>query len=416
MIVVIAFFGLFFLWSILAPVETAAISPGKIVSSTNRKTIQHLEGGIIKKIYVQEGSTVKAGDPLIKLDDTQAKATYDLLHSQANELLATEARLSAERDNQATIQFPEILLKQQNDIKTKKIMGAQETIFQNNKKTLSDQLNILAQRITEYEKQIEGHQAQVISNEKQLEFVQKELDALNILDKKHYIEKPRLWSVEREAARLRGNRGELEASIAETQQKIGETKQQMISLKNTTQKDILDKYAETQRNLLDTLEREKATEDTLRRTLVTAPQDGVIVNLQEHTIGGVIGPGKAILDLVPTHDALVVEARVSPLDIDIVHPGLDAKVKLTAYKQRSTPAIDGIVTEVSADSFQDPQTNSSYYVARIIISNEQLKKLPKIKLYPGMPVEVMIIVDNRTAWEYFVTPIKESYSRAFREQ
>ena len=415
-IILLVFFGAFGMWAAFAPIETAALAPGKIVSSTNRKTIQHLEGGIIRKIYVKEGSVVKAGDPLIKLEDTQARTRYDLLHSQVIEYTATEARLVAQRDNLDTIPYPASLLKQAHFPEVKKMLDVQETIFQNDKRTYDDHLKILHQRIAQLEDQIRGQQAQVESNSEQLKFVDKELDALKELDKKRYADKPRIWALERESAKLEGNRGELIASISQSQQKIGETQQQIIALKNNTQKEVLDDLADVQRRLVDTMENEKSTQDILQRTVVSAPQNGVIVNLQEHTVSGVIKPGKDIMDIVPSDDALVVEARISPLDIDIVHPGLDAKVKLIAYKQRSLPAVDGVVTEVSADSFFDAQTNSSYYRARINISSGQLKKLDNVKLYPGMPVEIMIIIDKRTAWQYFITPIKDSYSKAFREQ
>lgn len=416
MIILFTFFGVFGLWAMLAPIETAALAPGKIVSSSNRKTIQHLEGGIIRKIYVKEGSVVKAGDPLVKLDDTQARTKYDLLHSQFIEYAAMEARLIAERDNHDKVSFPETLRSQAGNPDIAKMMKVQETIFQNNKDTYQDSLKILQQRAAQLEDQIDGHRAQVDSNTDQLKFVAKELDALKELDKKNYADKPRMWSLERETARLEGNRGELVASIAQAEQKIGETNQQIIALKNTRQKEILDNLMDVQRRLADTIGHEKSVEDILRRTVITAPQNGVVVNMQEHTVSGVIGAGKDIMDIVPSDDALVVEARISPLDIDIVHPGLQAKVKLIAYKQRSMPSVDGVVTEVSADSLFDGQTNASYYRARIHISADQLKKLSTVKLYPGMPVEVMIIIDKRTVWQYFITPIEESYNKAFREQ
>lgn len=416
MITLVIFFGVFGMWALFAPIETAALAPGKIVASSNRKTIQHLEGGIIRKIYVKEGSVVKAGDPLIKLEDTQARTRYDLLHNQVIEYSATEARLIAQRDNQATIKFPANLLTQAKNPEIKKIIDVQTTIFINDKKTYDDNLKILQQRVAQLENQIKGHKAQVEANSEQLVYVEKELQAYRELDKKNYADKPRMWALERESSRLEGNRGELIASVSQAEQKIGETQQQIIALKNNTQKEILDDLAEVQRHLAETIEHEKATEDVLRRTIITSPQNGIVVNMQEHTVSGVIGPGKDIMDIVPNDDAMVVEARISPLDIDIVHPGLEAKVKLVSYKQRSLPALNGVVTEVSADSFFDSQTNSSYYRARISISREELERLKSIRLYPGMPVEVMIIVDKRTAWEYFITPVKESYHKAFREE
>lgn len=416
LIIVAAFFGLFGLWALFAPIETAALAPGKIVSSTNRKTIQHLEGGIIRKIYVKDGSVVKAGDPLIKLEDTQARTKYDLLHSQVIEYSATEARLIAQRDDQTVIKFPDDLMKQIENPEVRKIVEVQETIFNNDHKAYEDHLKILQQRIAQLENQIKGHQAQIESNDVQLTFIEKELNALRELDKKNYADKPRMWALERESAKLKGNRGELIAFISQAEQKIGETQQQIIALKNDAKKEILKDLTDVQRKLTDTIEYEKSTEDILRRTVIAAPQNGVVVNMQEHTVSGVIGAGKDIMDIVPTDDALVVEARISPLDIDIVHQGLEAKVKLMAYKQRNFPSLDGVVTDVSADSFFDAQTNSSYYRARINISADQLRKLHAVKLQPGMPVEVMIIIDKRTAWQYFVTPIKESYSKAFHEQ
>lgn len=417
-VVLVVFLLTFGWWAFFAKIETAALAPGKIVSSTSRKTIQHLEGGIIQKIYVKEGSVVKAGDPLIKLEDTQAKTKYDLLHSQLTEYAATVSRLTAERDGMDKIQFDKRLLNDPDADypEAKRIMQIQETIFLNNKKSYSDELKILDKRILQLKDQITGLEAQIKSNDEQLFFIDKELNALRELDKKNYADKPKMWSLERESARLKGSRGELIASIAATEQKIGETEQQIIAFKNTTQKSILDELTTAQRRLQDAIEYEKSSKDVLRRTIITAPQNGVILKMQEHTIGGVILPGKDIMDIVPSDDALIVEARVSPLDIDIVHPGLLAKVKLLAFKQRSIPSVDGVVTEVSADSFLDSQTNVSYYRARITISADQMKKLNNVKLYPGMPVEVMIIIDKRTPWQYFVTPIEESYHKAFREQ
>lgn len=415
-IIILVFFGLFWLWALFAPLETAALAPGKIVSSTNRKTVQHLEGGIIHKIYVQEGSVVHSGDPLIKLDDTHIRTKYELLNSQVVELYAKEARLLAQRDNKAEIQFPEVLMKKAMMPDVARAMAAQQAIFEHDRKTYADSMEILKKRVLQLEDQIDGLKSQLAANEKQYEFIEKELDAMKSLDKKSYIEKPRLWALEREAAKLHGNRGELLSSISESHQKIGETEQQMIALTNQTREKVLDDLSETQRLLTDTVGHLKTTEDILKRTVIVAPQNGKVVNLQEHTLGGVVAPGKNILDIVPSDDALVVEARISPLDIDIVHKGMLAKVKLIAYKQRSMPAVDGVVTEVSADSFYDSHTNSSYYRARVDISAAQLQKLNNVSLYPGMPVEVMIIVDRRTPWRYLVTPIEESYNKAFREQ
>jgi HlyD family type I secretion membrane fusion protein len=416
-IVLVIFFGGFALWSILSPLETAANANGKIILAMNRKTIQHLEGGIIQKIFVREGSQVKEGDPLIQLDDTQPRANYDLWHKQANDLYATEARLIAERDNSASITFPEFLLTQQNDPDVQKLMKAQEEILKNDYVTLNGQLEILQQRIQQLKEQISSLKSQVQSNDTQLKYIDEELKALEYLDQKKLIEKTKLWSVRREKARLEGNRGEALSKIAEAEQKIGETEQQILTLKDTTLKDILKNLSETQSKLTEVLEKEKAAADILKRTIIVAPQAGTVLGLQEHTIGGVISPGKAIMDIVPNQDELIIEAKINPLDIDVVHPGLIAKVHLAAYKSRNVPWLEGKVTEVSADVFQDNETHISYYTARIKIPPEELKRLAKnVSLYPGMPVEVMIITDKRTPFDYFITPLKDSFTKAFREQ
>lgn len=416
LIVICLFFGGFMFWSVMAPIESAAIAPGKVTVDSNRKTIQHLEGGIVKELHVRDGAVVKKGDLLIRLEDTQAKASFELLRGQSIELLAAEARLKAERDNATTLTFPEILLKNKDKPEVQAIMKSQKAIFETNKRTLAGHLNILGQRKSQLEKEIESLDAQVNSETKQLKLIEEEIKAVAYLEKRKLIEKPRLLALQREAARLLGDRGEHIGLIAKAQQKIGETSMQLLTTKDKYQKDILDQLRDTQQRLADILQRTKAAQDVLTRIEIKAPQSGKVVGLTAHTIGGVISPGEDVLHIIPSDDKLIVEARVSPLDIDVVHEGLLAKVQFTAFKQRSTPVVDGLVHHISADSFEDPNTKESYYKARIGISKEQMARLKGVKLYPGMPAQVMIIIDKQSPFSYFVTPIKDSFSRAFREQ
>lgn len=415
-ILLLSFLLIFGLWSVLATLETAAMAPGKVIVATKRKSIQHLEGGIVKKILVHEGSVVKMGDLLIKLDDTQAKATFSLLHNQINTLLATRARLIAERDNAKVIQFPAELTKEQNLPDVQKLLEVQSSLFYSEQKTNEGQVEILQQRVSQLNKQIESFQAQVISSDTQLKLIQKELDAILVLDKKGMIEKPRLWALQREAAKLTGDRDQITSQIAQTEQKIGETQQQSLTFKDGIQKEILDKLSEVESKLLDISERVMAAKDILNRTNIISPQAGTVVDLQVHTLGGVISAGKPLLDIVPSQDQLIIEAHINPLDIDTVRPGLEAKVRLSAFKSRSTPWVDGVVDFVSADVFEDPQSRQSFYTAHVIVSVDELKQLHKVKLYPGMPVEVMIITAKRTPLNYFFAPLTESFSRAFKEQ
>ncbi len=416
LIVIGLFFGGLLLWSLTSKLDTAAIAPGKVTVDTNRKTIQHLEGGIIKKIHIRDGSKVKKGDTLITLDNTQARTKLDLLRGQLLQFLAIEARLRAERDHKNKITWPARLLNAKKDPVIDRIMILQQAQFVANKKTLDGQLEILNQRNKQLQKQIESLQAQVQSNTTQLKYIQRELKITAELAKKGYAEKTRVWSLAREAAKLQGNRGELLSNIAKIQQQMGETETRIITLKDKTTKETLETLREIQTKLADLLEREKSASDILKRTVIIAPQDGTVVGLQQHTVGGVISPGKPILQIVPSKDELVIEANVNPNDIDMVRPGLRAKVQLTALSQRTTPVLTGQVKHVSADSFQDDKTGKSYYKVRIMIPPKELKRLKDAVLYPGMPVQVMIISDKRSPFNYLFSPVKQSFKRAFKEQ
>ncbi len=414
--IILIFFGGFGLWAYLAPLESAALAPGKITVSGNRRIIQHLEGGIVEKLYVKEGSKVNKGQVLIKLDDTRAKVSLEVTRNEVYEMSAIESRLLAEIYDKENITFSPVLIQNKDSFKAKQVMNNQEAIFIANKKTFEGNINILKQRIDQLKQQIDGTKAQLISTKKQLALIMSELKDVEILYKKKLVERTRLLSLQREEASLIGQRGEAEAKIANLKQKIGETKIQIITLTDTRRKDLLSELRETQQKLAEAKERVKAAQDMLDRTDIRAPLPGTVVDLQVHTIGGVIKPGEDIMDIVPKDDKLVIEANVDPLDIDVVHPGLMAKITMTALKTRTTPTLNGTVTHVSADAFQDEKTGKSYFKARVEIGAGEIKKLAGQRLYPGMPVEVMIITNKLTPWEYFSSPIKRSFDRAFREQ
>jgi HlyD family secretion protein/epimerase transport system membrane fusion protein len=249
----------------------------------------------------------------------------------------------------------------------------------------------------------------------QLKFVRLELDTFETLDKKRIIEKPRLWASQREYARLQGKREGLLGSIAEVEKKIGETRQQALTLIDNRKQENYEKLTETQEKLAKSIQEERNAQDILSRLKILAPLAGTVVGLQEHTIGGVISPGKPILDIVPSESEFIVEARISPADIDAVHPGLATKVQLSAYKQR-IPWVTGKVITVSANTFFEQQTNMTYYTSRIKISPKDIKQLKNVILYPGMPVEVMIITNNRSPLQYLLSPVRNSFNRAFREE
>jgi len=415
-VVVVMFFGGFGIWSYFAPIESAAVAPGKVMVAGYRRTIQHLEGGIVQKINIKEGKKVNAGEVLIKLDDTQAKVTLEVARNQVNELLARESRLIAERDNKQAITFPRRLLDQINNPQIANLMNAQKNVFLANRETYLGNVKILQQRIVQLTEQIKGIDAQLKANSEQLGFIEEEVVSTKELEKRKLIERPKLLQLQREAARLQGARGENLAEISVLKQKIGESEAQILTLTSTRLKETLDELRDVQQKLHEETEKERASLDILTRTDILAPQSGRVVGLKKHTIGGVIKPGEDIMDIVPSDDVLVIEARVNPLDIDVVHPGLLARVQLTSLKQRTTPTLEGRVIDVSADIFQDERDKDSYYLARISIDPEELAKLGNQPLTPGMPAQVMIVTEKRTPLQYFIQPIKDSFNRAFREQ
>jgi len=417
LLIIAIFFSFFAIWSLVSPIEKAAVATGKVTVYGYQKDIQHLEGGIIKAFHIREGSKVKKGELLIQLEDTKAKASLDVLRSQVYALLGNEARLLAEKENAKTIKFPKILLDLQKDnLEISKIITGQKTLFLANIKAMEGQVDILKQSIKQLEKEVESNKNQVTSKATQLKYIMVELKATEYLAKKGLIPKPKLWALKRNEARLVGEREGHLVEIAKIKQKIGEMKLKIHSIRDQHKKDVLEKLHETQTKIADLKNRVLAAKDVLERTRIYAPKAGTVIRLQAHTVGGVIKPGERIMTIVPSKDKVVMDVQVDPLDIDIVRPGLPVKVRLSAYKQRTTPTLKGKVDHVSADSFVDKNTRKTYYLVRVSVPAEELKKLPHVKFYQGMPVSVMIITGRSSPFNYFISPIGESFNKAFKEQ
>ena len=409
------FFGIFGGWAALAPLESAAIAPGVVSVDTNRKTIQHLEGGIVGEIRVREGDVVKAGQVLIRLDEIQPRASLDLLEGRLMAAIALEARLIAERDDKKVIEFPEELLSRQDNPDTAKIIHGQSRIFESRKAAIDGQVAILGRRTAQLGEEINGLRNQIKAEEKQLALIGEEIADVDGLIKKGLARKPRLLSLKREAAEIEGSRGKNQAAVARSKQQIDETRLRVSELRINLINEVVQELREVQSELFDLSERIGAARDVLSRTEIRAPLDGTVVNLRVHTTGGVIAPGEQLLDIVPSDEPLVIEARIDPNDIDIVHPGLPAQVRLSAFSQRTMVPLDGRVVWVSADSMTDERTGQSYYLARVVLTGDPGKVLEGASLYPGMAAEVMIVTGARTAFEYLVRPIAMSLNRAFRE-
>lgn len=412
---IVVFFGGFGTWAAVTPLSSAAGAAGQIRVESHRKTIQHLEGGIIREILVREGDLVEAGQTLMRLDNVQASSSTDALRSQYHALQALEARLLAERAGLPDIVFPAALERLRSNPRIAADMDGQQRILATRNTSISGQIELLTQRAALLGSEMEAYQAQLAAAQDQIAIAKDELETVEDLVKKGIERRPRLLALQRELAKLQGDRGEQQGMIARSQQAIGETKLQIADLNNKRLSEVSAELRDTQTQLSELEERLRAAADVSRRTEILAPEAGRVVQLRHVTPGGVLRPGDPVLDLVPEEKKFVIEARVSPFDIDTVHAGLDAEIKLNSVKQRHLPILIGQVISVSADVLTDQRTGASYYMAEVNLPDQEVAKLEDVQLYPGMPVDVLIVTGNRTPLEYLVGPIQDSFHRAFRE-
>lgn len=404
-------------WAAMAPLESAAIGMGTIVSSSHRKTVQHLEGGIISEILVHDGDRVTAGQTLIRLDDTKARTTLAALTGQLWDAKAREARLIAERDGADTITLPADMLASKSDPQVAAAISGQQKIFDTQRQLIGSKVAAIHERIAEVHEEIKGHEAEVASLQRRQVLLTEELVNVKSLVAKGLERKPHQLQLERDLADIDGQEADMQAQIAKAKQTIAESEVDILSLKNDRQKEVADELRDTQKKLHELDEQTQAAGDVLARTEVKAPESGIVTDLRVHTPGGVINPGEEILDLVPQSDQLVVEVQVRPEDIDRVHDGLPAQVRLLPYDERRTPPIDGTVIYVSADRLVDKRTGQPYYSAKVRLDQKELTKLgDEVKLVPGMPSEAMIKTGQTTVALYAFSPIINSFHRAFKEK
>lgn len=410
-------FIVFGLWAVFAPLESAAVASGTVVLDANKKTIQHLEGGIISEILVREGDAVKARQTLIRLDDTNARARAVIFKDQLHALKAVEARLKAERDGLDKVSFDPELLSEKNNPSVAQIIRAQAQLFDTRKKSLDGQVGVLRQRVAQFADEIKGLESQEQAARRQLELIDEEVVVVSQLVDEGKAVRPRLLALQRKVAELEGNRGEFLSLIARAGQSITEAELSVINMRNEFLSEVVAQLHETQEEIANIQERLNAAQDVLDRIEIAAPQAGIITGLKYHTIGGVIAPGAPIMDIVPQDDELIIEAQVKPQDIDVVHQGMLARVRLTAFKVRRVPTLEGNVTYVSADRFVDEVTGIPYYLARIKIDREVLESVTDdVELYPGMPADVLIVTGARTVMSYLFDPITDTFDKAFKEQ
>ncbi len=412
--VVVAFLGGSVLWAAQARLDAAAIAPGVVGVETNRKTVQHLEGGIIEEIRIAEGDHVDAGEILVVFDATYARASLDMLTGQHDAALALQARLVAERDGKPEIRFPESLMRRADDPKVSEVIVGQIDIFESRRARIANQESILRERIAKHRQEIAGLRAQAAAGRRQLELLAEEIETAEELLKEGLITKSRLLALKRNAAEITGDVGDYAARIARAEESIAEVRLQLTLPRNRHMNQVTEMVQEVQGRIADLEEKIRAARDVLSRTAVTAPVAGIVVDLQVHTPGGVVQPGQTLMDLVPDRDRLVVQARVHPRDIDAVFVDMPARVRLSAFNARTTPPLEGVVTSVSADRVTDPATGVPYFAVRVVPRETPGFDLAALK--PGMQAEVFLVTAERTALDYVLEPVTRSFERAGRER
>lgn len=403
-------------WAAFVPLAGAVVVPGNLVVQSNVKNIQHPTGGVVAEIDVKDGSRVQMGELLLRLDATQVRASLQMVSKQLDELRAKIARLKAERDGLARMEVPAELASVSGDETAKRLLASEESLFKARLNARQSQKDLLQGRVAQLTEEISGLEAQLDSKAKQLELIAGELTGVQELYDKHLVPLPRLTALQRESARIEGERGQIVSSIAETKSKIGETQLQMVRAEQDFRTDVVKDLGEAQGKEAELVEHSVAARDVLDRIELHAPVSGIVHQLAAHTIGGVIRPGDTIMEIVPDTEDLQVEARLPPKDIDQVRNGQAAFVRFSAFNQRVTPQLTGTVSYVSADTSRDPQTNAPYFTVRVVLSDQERRRLAGQQLVPGMPAEVFMQTRSRTMMSYLFKPIADQMRRAFVEQ
>lgn len=412
MLIFFLVFGVFGFWAAVAPLDGAAVAPGRVAVKSYKKVVQHFEGGIVSEILARSGDRVIAGQPLLVMDNTQSVAQLEIANSQFVALKASEGRLLAERDASDNIVFAQALFNEGANAQSE--MDAQEQIFEARKAALNGQIEVLQQRIEQLETRAVGLTALKISKEELAVSYAEELSDVQELLSQGFSDKQRLREIERRTSTLKGEAAELVANISSTEVEIGEAKLQILQLGREFQNDVVSNLGETQPKLKDIVERITALQDVVSRTVVRAPTAGIVNGMQVHTVGGVIRPGTAIAEIVPQSEDLIVEASVSLTDIDRVAEGQEATIRFSAFSS-SVPTIFGTVLSISADSQVDEATGASFYLARIEVTPEGMEDLGDLILLPGMPAEVFISTGSRTFLQYLFKPFSNALARSFTE-
>lgn len=403
-------------WAATTQLAGALIAHGSIVVDSNIKKVQHPTGGIVGALFVRDGDQVKAGQVLVRLDDTVTRANLAIVTKGLTELSARKARLEAERDGRDHVDFPPELLAEAGNPAVLEVLNSERKLFELRRSARIGQKAQLQDRISQLRLEIQGIQAQRAAKLQQADIVQKELASVTELYKHNLVQLSKLTELQRQAAQLEGDAGQLLAQSAEAGGRIAETDLQIIQIDRDLSSEVAKETREIDAKIGEFVERKVEAEDQLKRIEIRAPQDGTVFQLSVHTVGGVITPGETIMQIVPATDNLSVEVKVNPRDIDQVRIGQSALLRLSAFNQRTTPEITGTVTRISADTSTDSRTEQAFYAVRISLPPGEVAKLGHVRLIPGMPVEAFVQTGERTMLAYLLKPLQDQLMRTFRER
>jgi HlyD family secretion protein len=402
------------LWAATSSLSGAVVAAGHLVVDSNVKAVQHPQGGVVGALNVHNGSMVSAGEVLVRLDDTVAKANLAIVDNGLDELMARRARLIAERDGTEAVAYPAELTARAADPAIAQLIEGENKLFALRRQARDGQVSQLRERIAQFREEISGIEAQQKSKKQEIALIKVELAGMEELWKKKLVPISRLADRQRAQAQLDGEDGQLTASAAQTRGRISETELAIIQIDQDMRSQVAGELREIDAKAGELRERQVAAEQSLRQIDIRAPQAGRVHQLAIHTVGGVVTPGEAIMQIVPTADALVVEARVAPQDIDQVRIGQPATLRLSAFSQQTTPEVEGTVDRVSPDMIEDQKAGLSYYGVRITLSAKSLEQAGSPELKPGMPAEVFLKTTDRTVLSYLFKPLTDQASRAFR--
>jgi membrane fusion protein, epimerase transport system len=402
-------------WVVLAPLSGAIIAPAFVKVDMNRKVVQHQEGGIVKQVLVRDGERVQQGQTLVVIDDVKLDATLDLLRTQHDGERAKAARLEAERGMLPEVIFPADMVERAREPKVVEFIQRETALFRARREALDSQIAVLRKQILQTEDEARALAGQIAAEARALKSQKEELALNEKLFKQNYVQKTRLMTLERAVADYEARWEEHRAELAKTRQRSSELELRMLAQRNAYVQSATDELKEITTRLFDLEERLRPSKDAADRQRIAAPIAGVVVGQRVFAAGAVVGPREVLMEIVPEDKTLVVEARIRPEDINHVRKGSDAEVRLTAYKQRTTPLVAGSVNYVSADRMLDTQTGTPYYVVHVDVTANALEAAGNLRMQAGMPAEVYIRTDSRSAFDYLFAPVTAYLRRGMRE-